>query len=220
MAHPSLPFLSSIVFGSYLVYPSSATGKEDQDAKSFILGVKQDRVTARGRLIEIAVTELKRNLPRTPLGANLFDGSAMLVPMPNHGLRTKNGVWAAASLADVMVAEGLAASVVPCIERVTPIRKAAYCPPEMRPSPREHYDTMAVQSQGLLRDVLRIVMVDDLVTRGSTFSGAAVRLREAFPQASIRAFGLARTAKMLRWRDPIVGAIHTSADGEWAERIP
>ena len=48
MAHPSLPFLSSIVFGSYLVYPSSATGKEDQDAKSFILGVKQDRVTARG----------------------------------------------------------------------------------------------------------------------------------------------------------------------------
>ena len=64
MVHLSPPFLSSIVFGSYLVYPSSATGKEDYDARSFTLGVKRDRVTARGRLIEIAVTELERNLPR------------------------------------------------------------------------------------------------------------------------------------------------------------
>ena len=218
MATPSPRFLTKIVYGSYLIYPSPATDT-DQEAKSFILGVKQDRVTARGRLIEIAVTELKRSLPQTLL-AHLLDGKAILVPIPNHALRTRHGVWAAASLADVMVTEGLAAAVVPCIERVTPIRKSAYCSPGMRSSPREHYDTMAVQSQGLLRDVSRIVMVDDLVTTGSTFSGAAACLREVFPQVSIWAFGLARTAEMLRWKDAVVGIIRTSADGDSVERNP
>ena len=91
MATPSPRFLTKTVYGSYLIYPSPATDTDtDQEAKSFILGVKQDRVTARGRLIEIAVTELKRSLPQTLL-AHLLDGKAILVPIPNHALRTRHG---------------------------------------------------------------------------------------------------------------------------------
>ena len=216
MASPSPHFLAELVYGSYWVYPSPAGTEQARAAKSFILNIKRDRITGEGRLIELAVQELKRILPETPL-TGLLDGRTILVPMPTHGLRSKHGVWPAVSLADEMVAKGLASNCLPCVERVTPIRKSAGS--QQRPSPREHYDTMEVATLSL-QNATNIVMVDDVVTRGSTFSGAAARLREVVPRASIRAFALARTGSMSRFADPVIGKICTMPDGKGVRRDP
>jgi phosphoribosylpyrophosphate synthetase len=40
---------------------------------------------------------------------------------------------------------------------------------------------------------VRLLLIDDVVTRGRTLLAAAMRLHEAFPQARISAFALLRT---------------------------
>lgn len=64
-----------------------------------------------------------------------------------------------------------------------------------------------------VEDFTEIVVVDDIVTRGSTFLGAAARVSEVYPRAVIRAFAVARTARLTdEIEDPCVGAITVVGD--------
>ena len=217
MVNPSPPFPSELVFGSYLIYPSPAVTQAEKNAKSFILQLKRDRVTPEGRLIDLIIGRLAQEAQSTPL-ADFLDGTAALVPVPASGLQRKNSVWPARSLAEIMVSNGLASEVMPCLERVTAIRKSAFCAPGTRPSPREHYDTMGVKPNLVSPDSSNIILVDDVLTKGSTFSGAAARIREAYPDAQIRVFAIARTDNMTQWKDPRVGHITTGPNGAWVSR--
>ena len=60
-----------------------------------------------------------------------------------------------------------------------------------RASPSEHYESMRVKE--LLFEPEEIVIIDDDVTRGSTFLGGVNRLAEAFPNTRIRAFAVMRS---------------------------
>ena len=57
-----------------------------------------------------------------------------------------------------------------------------------------------------------IVLIDDVITKGRTTLAAALRLREAFPAATIRAFALVRTMGFVgdieRLFEPCEGSIH------------
>lgn len=66
----------------------------------------------------------------------------------------------------------------------------------------------------------RVVLVDDVITRGATIAAAATRLLEAFPNMSIRAFAVAHTeSEMPNIVAPRMGTIHTHVAGEWSNRI-
>ena len=58
---------------------------------------------------------------------------------------------------------------------------------------------------------LRLTLVDDVITRGRTLLAAAGRLREAFPEAQVRAFALLRTLapeeSLRRILDPCEGEV-------------
>lgn len=60
-----------------------------------------------------------------------------------------------------------------------------------RPSVREHYESFAVASAPIA--LHRIVLIDDVITRGRTLLAAAARMQAAFAHADIRAFALIRT---------------------------
>ena len=66
----------------------------------------------------------------------------------------------------------------------------------------------------LLIEPSEIVIVDDIITRGSTLLGAANRLVEAFPNAKIRGFAamrsISRPTDFTGVIDPCVGKIHMS----------
>jgi adenine/guanine phosphoribosyltransferase-like PRPP-binding protein len=62
---------------------------------------------------------------------------------------------------------------------------------------------------------MRIVMVDDVITKGRTLLAAAIRLYEAFPNADIRAFALVRTMGFVpdvrQPLDPCLGVVRWAA---------
>jgi phosphoribosylpyrophosphate synthetase len=71
---------------------------------------------------------------------------------------------------------------------------------------------------GLLPPLSDIVLVDDIVTRGSTMLGAASRLAETFSGVRITAFAAMRTVsnheEFSAIRDPRIGRIWLREDGE------
>jgi adenine/guanine phosphoribosyltransferase-like PRPP-binding protein len=67
----------------------------------------------------------------------------------------------------------------------------------------------------------RIVLIDDFVTRGSTFLGAASRMQNEIADADIKAFALVRsitTEEIDAIRDPVTGILELTSDGESRRR--
>jgi hypothetical protein len=61
----------------------------------------------------------------------------------------------------------------------------------MRPKAEDHYRSLEVHK--IIVDPKEMLLVDDVVTRGATFLGAANKLKDSFPDARIRAFAAMRT---------------------------
>ena len=151
---------------------------------------------------------------------NIFSGffskEAILVPVPSSCLAKPNTLWVPKILADALVKEELGGSVVQCLAREEPIiPKSSMRPANQRPTAYEQYKTMGVAS--MLTEPKEILLVDDVVTRGATFLGAANRLVEAYPRAHIRAFAAMRTisneSKLHNVMDPRKGNITQTTHG-------
>lgn len=218
MVSHSPHFPSRLKFGSFLVYPSPAVSAAEKAAKASVLHVKRAAVTQNGPIIDIIADRLVARLPGSVL-ADMLNGTEILVPMPGSAQRLKNAVWSAESICHALVSRGLAKEVRPYIERAKPIRKSAWCAMNniARPSPREHYDSMQVRKfQGEPESVL---LVDDVITKGATFFGAAAHLLENFPDIDMRAFAIAHTENgMTDFIAPCDGWIICPPDGSWSKR--
>src|SRR5437870_5874261 len=126
--------------------------------------------------------------------------------------------------ASALVKKGIGKQAVACLARVTPIRKAAWSGASNRPRPSEQYQTMGVQGSISELKPKEIMLVDDIVTRGATFLGAANRLVEAFPEARIRAFAAMRTisnsSEFEALYEPVSGTITYREDRDDSIRRP
>jgi adenine/guanine phosphoribosyltransferase-like PRPP-binding protein len=75
------------------------------------------------------------------------------------------------------------------------VRKSATAAPGERPSVNLHYESFLIEQPAMPLD--RIVLIDDVVTKGRTLLAAASRVHDAFPGAQIRAFALVRTMGLI-----------------------
>lgn len=123
--------------------------------------------------------------------ADVFDGAALLVPVPGSTPWKPGMPWIADRLAQALLREGLGNQVWRGLRRAHAVHKSAISPAGHRPSVLEHYASFEVG--GLPPPPRRIVLVDDIVTKGRTLFAAASRVREAFPLAAVQAFALVRT---------------------------
>jgi hypothetical protein len=98
--------------------------------------------------------------------------------------------------------------------RTSPLPKASLAAPGQRPNPIDHYNATTVRLSRRSPPRL-ITLVDDIVTRGSSFIGVYARLKEAYPNARIRCFALIRTissGEIDQILDPVHGEIRYEHD--------
>ncbi|HJW18946.1 MAG TPA: hypothetical protein VJ571_00110 [Candidatus Nitrosotalea sp.] len=161
---------------------------------------------------------IKNNIKKIPF-AEYFKTNPVLVPTPNSSLNRLGTLWVPQRIATALVRKGLGSKVVECLSRVTPLPKSATSLAANRPKAFEHYDSMKVKK--ILHEPDEILLIDDVVTRGSTLLGAANKLADAFPHAHIRAFAAMRTissqSDFTKINDPCTGTITLVNDDTFRE---
>jgi predicted amidophosphoribosyltransferase len=204
LAAPPLPgdgawLRHSLSFASCYVYAPRGIGLLSASARLLCHRVKASDPLWLPRYVGCMV-EL---MARERLFQLLFAREALLVPVPGSAPPSGHGLWAAWQLAVALRELGLGREVWVGLERRSPVRKSATALAGTRPSVRQHFESFAVAPPpGLLPN--RIVLVDDVVTKGRTLLGAAARLRCELPHADVRAFALVRTMGFLSKLDRLL----------------
>jgi hypothetical protein len=174
--------------GAFLVYPPRPTSEPERKVRDLILAIKRDGTDPRtGRVYADVVVERLARLRPSQLDDVLVP-DATLVPIPPRTLQRPHSVWPPRTIAVALVRHGFGRTLSPLLERRSPIRKSAGS--ANRPTVQEHYESMAVRPS-LLRPS-RVLLIDDVVTRGATLMGAARVLWAAFgTDLDIAGFALA-----------------------------
>ena len=108
----------------------------------------------------------------------VFAPDVVLVPVPGSA-PSRDAAWAAGQLTWALSAVGLAGTVWPGLERRFAVRKSATAVTGERPTVREHFESLCVAR--LPASPPRIVLVDDVITKGRTLLAAAMRLHGKRP---------------------------------------
>lgn len=213
--------LQSIEYGSLLAYSPRGDTAEMQRAKNVMYAIKTDgHVENPPALMSQWIAEtIKRNMAKLPF-AHFFQPETILVPVPKSSLMRPGTLWAPSRIANALADRGLGAEAAPILVRTRPVEKSATSRPERRPTPQAHYDSLAVQ--GTLHEPTNILLIDDIITRGSTILGSANRLADAYPQANIKALAAMRTISnttdFKNFYDPCIGTIQLRQTGDTLRR--
>jgi predicted amidophosphoribosyltransferase len=187
--------LAALPFASCFAYSPSGTGLVCEQGRLLCSRLKTLDPAWLSRLIAHAWLEARGH----GRFAAVLGRRVVLVPVPGSAPASGAG-WVAERLARCLGELELAGQVWPVLRRRRAVRKSAFAPAGARPSVLEHFQSFAIE-----RTVeggpaceprgagLHLTLVDDVITRGRTLLGAAARLREAFPEAQVRAFALLRT---------------------------
>lgn len=186
--------LSRVEFASFLVY--SPRGKTELSTKSRKVrdAIKYD---IPGKIDSI-VNRLSQQLLNFP---RWFGSDVIVVPVPRSSpfpqgpFKPENTLWVSKQICLALVRNGLASDVVPCLERIYATKKSAYSAPGERPTVFEHYDSIVCTPP--LFQASKILVVDDILTKGRTMLASASRVVEACPNSSVRGFALLRTMGLI-----------------------
>lgn len=135
------------------------------------------------------------------------------------GAYVPGGLWPASVLCHEIEKRLSSAAAYELIERRVPIQKSATSSPGNRPNPQQHCDSLGLNMRKPARfspPKDRIIIVDDVVTRGSPFIGCHARVAEVNRDAEIAYFALIRTIsgqEVGSMLDPVAGEI-TYLDNE------
>jgi hypothetical protein len=186
-AQESAGVLRSLPFAACFIYAPRGTGLLSTGGRALCQRVKTIDPLWVPRYAG-CVAEL---YARARLFQRIFARDALLVPVPGS-TAAGTAQWAAWQLAAAFRELGLASGVWAGLERQFPVTKSATAPLGERPTVRQHYASLSVGRVPKPRPQ-RVVLVDDVITKGRTLLAAAARLGCELPHADIKAFALIRT---------------------------
>lgn len=188
---PRIP--SNIPFVSFLQYSPHGESNASRESKAVVLQIKTDGFFAHKQIIPYAIERFEQNLESLEEYRDWFSKDTFLIPAPRSAPIVTGGVWPSLRICEELSSRNLGGEILPCLKRTTAIQKSATARGN-RPNPIDHYNSVEVDKKTpRLFQPERIILVDDVVTRGSTFLGLVARLQESFPVADILCFGLVRT---------------------------
>jgi predicted amidophosphoribosyltransferase len=201
--------MRTITFASCYVYSPTGTGAMCERSRLLRSLLK----AGDAEFIHRYALRVHQQAADSPPLAGFFAATDVLIPVPGSSPRAAGGSWAAERLAVALVREGIGALAWCGLRRVRPVRKSATAAPGKRPTVNLHYESFFFEPPGMPLE--RIVLIDDVVTKGRTLLAAASRVHEAFPRTQIRAFALVRTLGLIsgvqRLLDPCRGEIRWRA---------
>lgn len=188
-------FCSELPFYALLQYAVRGSSKISLDSKNVGRAIKEDRAIGPTRVIEHAARRLSEHLEVGGCLSPCFPSGCVLVPMPRSSpLVDQEALWPPLVICEALHQFQIGSGVMPCLKRVCAVPKAAYAARgQDRPDPIAHYRSIEFDALAANLRPETIVLIDDFVTRGSSFIGALPRLAEAFPRADLHCFALTRT---------------------------
>ena len=183
---PSSP--SQLKVASWLIYATKSEQEAARRVKTLIVDIKMDRYQrASGRaLVAVAIEAAVARLSSQDRA--YWDSDPMLVPVPRSGLNKPNTIWPAHRICEELVKSGLGVDTLPVIERTTAVEKSAGG--LNRPEFETQLASLSVRPR--LKPPTRLILVDDVVTRGTTMLACAAKLALAYPGIPVSCFALAR----------------------------
>ena len=212
--------LSKLEFGSYLTYTPRPNSDLSNKAKNIMIYLKSEGNigTPPKFMSEFVADRLKESIDQMPF-KRFFNENVSLVPVPKSSMMQSNALWVSEKIAKALSKQAFG-NFYPCLKRIKPVQKAAYAvPSNRRPKAIEHYNS--IECQQLVHRPKEIVLIDDIITRGSTLLGCASRLKEIFSDVPIRGFAVIRTISksddFKKIEDPCVGTITRSGNDTFRE---
>lgn len=196
-----------------------------QDAYQVMLAIKQDSFGGDPPILmsERIAKAVQENMGSLPF-AYFFQPDTVLVPVPKSSLMQPDTLWVPLRIATALAKRRIGSEVDSCLVRTTSVRKAAWSNASERPKAKEHFASLSVQRRISEPPPKEILLVDDIITRGSSLLGAANRLAEAFPGARIRAFGamttISRPSDFVSLSKALIGSIQYQPSTEETIRRP
>jgi hypothetical protein len=145
--------------------------------------------------------------------AEYLDASPVWVPVPGNSPAPWGSRPVSEQLALALLGVGVGGSIWTGLCRRHAVRKSARSCPGKRPTVGMHFESFAIERHS--PPPARVVLLDDVITKGRTLMAAAMRLHDAFPDVEIRAFAMLRTMGMVdrleQLVDPCVGVIRWRA---------
>ena len=188
-----MPFPSNLAFVSLLQYAPRGTTPVSQVSRTVTYKVKTDGFMGATRVIAHAARRIAEHLNASPFLQDCFGPGVTLVPIPRSSPRRTGFLWPAERICACLLAEGLGHELLRCLGRTRPVQRASLAATGQRPNPPDHYDSTRSHAPHPLAYPERITLVDDVITRGSSFVGMVPRIHEAYPDATVRCFALIRT---------------------------
>lgn len=217
--------VSNIEFGSLYTYcPRNNNGTKSEEikkSKNIMIHLKNEySVGNTSKFMSEYVSEkIKNNIETLPF-KNFFGKNVDLVPVPKSSLMKKGSLWVPEKIAKALAKQGLG-NLYPCLERVQSVSKSSYSKSSERPKAIDHFNTIKFVPQ--IHQPKEIILIDDVITRGSTMIGCANVLRKQFPNVSVKGFAVIRTISQPENFNAInescVGNIALRANGE-TQRTP
>ena len=201
---------SEVTFGSLLCYSPRGQSGVSRQSRDVCYAIK----AGQPGVLELVGRRLREHVDRAGILTQLFQAHLTLVPVPRSAPLVPGALWPADRIAGAIKSAGLEAQVVPALERMFAVPKSARAAPGERPPISLQYESLRAHSLVDVSD--RILVVDDVVTKGATAIAAISRLAETYPEARISFFAAIRTKGLVtdidHILDPAVGRIRLVND--------